>query len=635
MAAAAAALSEEALLNWQQQVDEVQALEAIYGDSFQVLEVRGVLESGSSSSNGHCGHGTGGGGEEEEEGAGTSGRGSRTSGGGEGPPLDAASLAELDGPCSPAWALHCSLMVGVEPHAGRLRLLLPDQLPQQQDVQQGPSSGSDGGNGSPGAGPDAAAAEVPASGTGKTTAGAGCTVQYLPPICMQLRLGGGYPGQEPPGVSLSALWLGAAQVARLQRQLLRLWHEQGPGGPVCYTWADWLQSSALQHLGGEQALLLADDAPSSDGSTNGGGVAAGEPRAGSSGRPDSPGAEGGDEVEQEVAEERLVKLLRYDAVQEHAAFQRARHTCGVCLEEAPGTAFVRLEGCRHAWCALCLAEQARIHVAEGGLEKLRCPDPGCGAALAPGVLRRVLSPDDFGRWEQLTLQRTLDTMPDAAYCPRCSSLALEDADSCAQCPTCLFVFCSLCNEGWHPGTTCVSAETKLAMVRRKLAGGGRAAVDDLRRQEQELLSLAQIEAGWAALCKMSKRCPQCGMATQKAEGCNKMACGGCGAYWCWRCGKEIDGYRHFRSGQCILFDEAEILRWEAQWEEMQAAARVMAAGLRNEMCGQVNHKIGNNNHLACWSCTSHFCYCCRAVLRGRGAGGSHFGPRGCKQHSSE
>lgn len=33
--------------------------------------------------------------------------------------------------------------------------------------------------------------------------------------------------------------------------------------------------------------------------------------------------------------------------------------------------------------------------------------------------------------------------------------------------------------------------------------------------------------------KMAKRCPRCGMATQKAEGCNKMSCGGCGAYWCW------------------------------------------------------------------------------------------------------
>ena len=62
------------------------------------------------------------------------------------------------------------------------------------------------------------------------------------------------------------------------------------------------------------------------------------------------------------------------------------------------------------------------------------------------------------------------------------------------------------------------------------------------------------------LQKTSKKCPKCGMATQKAEGCNKMACGGCGAYWCWRCNKEIDGYRHFRTGECILFDEAEILR---------------------------------------------------------------------------
>ena len=44
---------------------------------------------------------------------------------------------------------------------------------------------------------------------------------------------------------------------------------------------------------------------------------------------------------------------------------------------------------------------------------------------------------------------------------------------------------------------------------------------------------------------------------------------------------------------------------------------------------------GNNNHMACWSCTSHFCYLCRVVLRGKGAGGSHFGPSGCKQHTAD
>jgi hypothetical protein len=62
---------------------------------------------------------------------------------------------------------------------------------------------------------------------------------------------------------------------------------------------------------------------------------------------------------------------RYNAMREHQAFLKGRHTCGICLEEQHGGAFVRLDQCRHAWCAGCLAEQARIHVAEGGLERLR------------------------------------------------------------------------------------------------------------------------------------------------------------------------------------------------------------------------------------------------------------------------
>lgn len=44
----------------------------------------------------------------------------------------------------------------------------------------------------------------------------------------------------------------------------------------------------------------------------------------------------------------------------------------------------------------------------------RCPDTACKAALGPAVLQRILPPLDFERWEQLTLQRTLDTMPGAA-----------------------------------------------------------------------------------------------------------------------------------------------------------------------------------------------------------------------------
>jgi uncharacterized protein (UPF0212 family) len=58
---------------------------------------------------------------------------------------------------------------------------------------------------------------------------------------------------------------------------------------------------------------------------------------------------------------------------------------------------------------------------------------------------------------------------------------------------------------------CVSAETKLAMLRRKAEGGGAAAVEALRRREHEFLSLAEVE-------RTSKPCPTCGAAIQRSEG---------------------------------------------------------------------------------------------------------------------
>ena len=64
----------------------------------------------------------------------------------------------------------------------------------------------------------------------------------------------------------------------------------------------------------------------------------------------------------------------------------------------------------------------------------------------------MLSSADLARWEELELAQTLQRMPDVVYCPRCSAACLEDGDaSMAQCARCLFAFCSLCSESWHPG----------------------------------------------------------------------------------------------------------------------------------------------------------------------------------------
>ena len=57
---------------------------------------------------------------------------------------------------------------------------------------------------------------------------------------------------------------------------------------------------------------------------------------------------------------------------------------------------------------------------------------------------------------------------------------------------CYFAFCSLCNESWHPASSCVSLETQLAIMRQRLAGR-RDDVEALRRKEGEMMSLARIK----------------------------------------------------------------------------------------------------------------------------------------------
>ena len=56
---------------------------------------------------------------------------------------------------------------------------------------------------------------------------------------------------------------------------------------------------------------------------------------------------------------------------------QGQHTCSICLEELPGAAFVWPGGCDHASCRNCVRQLCNLHVAEGGLENLRCPDPKC------------------------------------------------------------------------------------------------------------------------------------------------------------------------------------------------------------------------------------------------------------------
>ncbi|KAK3141640.1 hypothetical protein QOZ80_4BG0336500 [Eleusine coracana subsp. coracana] len=220
---------------------------------------------------------------------------------------------------------------------------------------------------------------------------------------------------------------------------------------------------------------------------------------------------------------------------------------------------------------------------------------------------------------RLILQKSLDSMSDVVYCPRCVIGCLEDEDNIAQCPECTFIFCSFCKGPCHPGKQCLTSEQR---IQRRQASGRMTE----KEAAQELLNIRE-------LYKDVRLCPKCRMAIAKTEGCNKMVCGSCGQYFCFRCGKAITGYEHFRDeGNCQLFAAREIFEWESQMEAMDIGCRMpisscpIGGTVRCPKCRATNFKE-DERYIFCWSCRADYCTLCRRKVESKRKG--HYGSPEC------
>lgn len=430
--------------------------------------------------------------------------------------------------------------------------------------------------------------------------------QELPPMVLLCALPQRYPlelsGRGPP-VLIEAEHLPDDVLAELEAHLEGL-AEQHQGEPLLFYWA-----SALQERPAEPRRLVLPQVPD--------------------------------------AMDLALRLLAHSDDALRVRRDREMHTCPVCMDEVLGSRGVFL-GCGHFGCRPCLEEMAKLHTKEADIGALRCPTWECREAFGIEVLRELLGADSeaLAKWEEVSLQRCLEGMEDVAYCPRCDLDAtghrvpcIADDDGAAQCGACGFVFCARCRGVYHPGTDCPTVDDQLEALEAKAAGTG----PEAKAAQAELMSLRH-------LAKTTKRCPRCDMAIEKTEGCSKVVCGNCKGAFCWRCGKEINGYDHFASGECRLFDDEEIRRWNQRvkvnnaqarahearflaqfldparlWEQMRGCPRCKAGCLRD----------GKNNHMRCHACQTQWCARCGQVLPKNGAGEHFQRLKICPQHSDD
>lgn len=311
-------------------------------------------------------------------------------------------------------------------------------------------------------------------------------------------------------------------------------------------------------------------------------------------------------------------------------------TCPICDEDDPepdaeGKRWLRLfcgctvcSSCVRQWSMSLLDDRAQNEHA-----KLTCPS--CAAPMRPADAEETLArhPSVSERYDLLSRDATLRTMPEWRSCPRCDGggfttpecLAPEHeeihrkaATSAWRLQGCMLVLMWLVAVNFlrahTPGVilgsmigTGVVASCLAAAVQRKVnaisatpleVGCPNCETQFLLKDYNEALgdtveADAQTER-WIA--SNTRPCPSCGSAIQKISGCNAMRCASCRVKFCWACMRSGSGCDHFNCRHGAPFGNAVPRRDGLGWQGDLAEVYSPAEEAVRRIAGQATFTVG-------------------------------------------
>ncbi len=203
-------------------------------------------------------------------------------------------------------------------------------------------------------------------------------------------------------------------------------------------------------------------------------------------------------------------LEDYDQNEHDFKFRQSHYMCNVCFVEKSGVVCFRYIPCHHVYCNDCMKEYFEVQINEGKVTSLTCPFDKCESQALPLQVRFLLRPSTTCTltntswvcfplivglkatrpgtvhkvWKfidtQFTQQhvrhsvlstRSLSKSRHTGMCSRDIWLILiltnkwdknKKEENMARCPSCQYVFCTMCRQGFHGIEPCKLANCEFS-----------------------------------------------------------------------------------------------------------------------------------------------------------------------------